>query len=65
MPSGGTTNLDLGESSATFTVRWYNPRTGGPLRTGTIGAIAGPGSVAIGHPPTDTNKDWVALIARQ
>jgi hypothetical protein len=65
LPSGGTTNLDLGNNSAAFTVRWYNPRTGGPLRIGTVGAIAGPGPVAIGYPPTDTNKDWVALIARQ
>ncbi len=65
LPSGGTTNLDLGNSSATFTVRWYNPRTGGPLRIGTLGAISGPGSVAIGHPPADTNKDWVALIGWQ
>jgi hypothetical protein len=65
LPSGGTTNLDLGNSSATFTVRWYNPRTGGPLRIGTVRAIAGSGPVAIGHPPATTNKDWVALIARQ
>jgi len=65
LPAGGTTRLDLGESSATFTVRWYNPRTGGPLRSGTVGTIAGPGSVGIGHPPRDTSKDWVTLIGRQ
>ena len=62
LPSGGTTNLDLGDSFATFAVQWYNPRTGGPLRTGSVAAIAGPGSAAIGHPPTDSDKDWVALI---
>jgi len=62
LPSGGTTKLNLGNSSATFTVRWYNPRAGGPLRRGSVGVIAGPGSVAIGYPPGDTNKDWVALI---
>ena len=65
LPSGGTTSLDLGNSSATFTVRWYNPRTGGPLRSGTVGTIAGPGSVAIGHPPRDISKDWVAMIERK
>jgi hypothetical protein len=62
LPSGGTTHLDVGNSSATFTIQWYNPRRGGPLRTGTVRTINGPGSVAIGHPPQDTNKDWVALI---
>ncbi|MHC4544361.1 MAG: DUF5060 domain-containing protein, partial [Planctomycetota bacterium] len=62
LPAGGTTNLDVGSKSATFTVQWYNPRSGGPLRTGTIRTISGPGFVAIGHPPQDNNKDWVVLI---
>jgi hypothetical protein len=62
LPAGGTTNLDLGSSSASFSVKWYNPRAGGPLRTGTIRTISGPGSVAIGRPPQDNNKDWVVLI---
>ncbi len=65
LPSGGTTHLDLGSSSASFPVKWYNPRAGGPLRTGTIRTISGPGSVAIGHPPQDNNKDWVVLIKRK
>ena len=62
LPKGGTTHLNLGNSSTTFTVHWYNPRSGSPLRTGTVAAVSGPGSVAIGHSPQDTNKDWVALI---
>lgn len=62
LPAGGTTNLDVGGKSATFTVDWYNPRSGGPLRNGTIRTITSPGSVAIGHPPQDNNKDWVVLI---
>ena len=62
LPSGGTTHLDLGDSSATFTVQWYNPRTGGPLQSGSVTSITGPGSVAIGHPPQDSDKDWAALI---
>jgi hypothetical protein len=62
LPTGGTTNLDLGESSRMFTLRWYNPRGGGPLQTGSVGEVTGPGSVAIGHPPQEPDKDWVALI---
>ena len=65
LPTGGTTHLDVGSSSAIFTVHWYNPRMGDPLRTGTVAAVAGPGSVAIGHPPQDTDKDWVALIKQK
>jgi len=62
LPSGGTTGLDLGAGSATFTVQWFNPRIGGPLQTGTVAEITGPGAVAIGYPPADDDKDWVVLI---
>jgi len=62
LPNGGTTNLDLGDNSATFTIQWYNPRTGGKLQNGTVAEITAPGSVAIGQPPDETDKDWVALI---
>jgi hypothetical protein len=62
LPAGSSTNLDLGDSSATFTVQWYNPRTGSELQTGTKTKITGPGSVSIGKPPTDSGKDWIALI---
>jgi len=62
LPNGGATKLDLGNSSKTFTIKWYNPRTGGELQTGTKTEIAGPGSVAIDRPPSEPGKDWVALI---
>ncbi len=70
LPSGGTTNLDLGESSATFSVQWYNPRIGGILQSGTIAEITGPGTKTIGYAPANSDKsarraadkDWVALI---
>jgi hypothetical protein len=62
LSTGGTTKLYLGDSSKTFTVQWYNPHTGGVLQTGTIKDIKGPGSVDIGQPPSEPDKDWVALI---
>jgi hypothetical protein len=62
LPNGGTTSLDLGDSPATSTVQWFNPRTGGELQTGTKTEITSPGSVNIGRPPGDPGKDWVALI---
>jgi hypothetical protein len=64
LPYGGTTDLDLGATTGTFRVRWFNPREGGPLQTGTLISAAGPGTVDIGQPPHDTDKDWVALIER-
>ncbi len=62
LPSGGTTQLDLGRNTGPFAVAWYNPRTGGKLRTGSVAAVRGPGRVGIGLPPEDPHKDWVALI---
>jgi len=76
LPKGGTTSLNLGNSSATFTIQWYNPRIAGPLQTGDKTETSGPGQAAIGNPPKDgdqsgnsaqassglTSKDWVALV---
>ncbi|MBN2131110.1 MAG: DUF5060 domain-containing protein [Sedimentisphaerales bacterium] len=64
LPYGGTTDLDVGAETGTFRVRWFNPREGGPLQTGTLVSTSGPGLVDIGQPARDTDKDWVALIER-
>ncbi len=62
LPTGGTTQLNLGEYRGPFTVLWYNPRTGGHLQEGSCASVTGPGWVSMGNPPTDQGKDWVALI---
>jgi hypothetical protein len=62
LPEGGTTTLDLGQSTATFNITWYNPRTGGDLVPGSVRTITGPGRQSIGDPPADRDQDWVALI---
>jgi hypothetical protein len=64
LPDGGTTELDLGDAVGTFRVRWFNPREGGPMQIGTLVSASGPGTVEIGQPPRDTDKDWVALVER-
>ena len=62
LPSGGTTKLDLGNYRSSFSVKWYNPRTGGKLQNGSIKEITGPGLVAIGRAPAEADKDWAVLI---
>jgi len=64
LPNGGTTKLNLGSTRATFTVRWFNPRSAGPLQNGTVTTVKGPGNVTIGLPPKERQKDWVALLKR-
>ncbi len=60
LPHGGTTKLPLPD--APYEVRWYNPRAGGELQTGSIDRVRGPAEVAIGALPGESSKDWVALV---
>ena len=63
LPNGGNTNIDLSGTSGEFTIKWYDPRNGGPQRDGTIHSlIAGSATNDIGLPPDSTNKDWVAVL---
>jgi hypothetical protein len=59
LPEGGSTEIDLAEGS--YTVQWYNPRTGGKLKDGSVTKVAGPGPVFLGDPPADPHKDWIIL----
>lgn len=64
LPKGGTTDLDLSGYSGTFSVNWYNPRTGGELQKGSVASIKGGSEVGIGSAPSDDGKDWVALVKK-
>lgn len=62
--NGGATELDLAGASGTFTVKWFNPRTGGDLVEGTVRLAAGGGKVSLGQPPADVTEDWVAIVRK-
>ncbi len=64
LPSGGSTDLDLGDTTQAFTIRWFDPRRGGPMRIGSTALATGPGIINIGQAPDSTDKDWVVLIQR-
>lgn len=64
LPSGGSTDLDLGDTAAAFTIRWYDPRRGGPMRIGSTALTTGPGVINVGQAPDSTDKDWVVLLQR-
>lgn len=55
------TKVNLFGSKSTFSVKWYNPRTGGKLTNGTVKTVKGGSEVSIGFPP-NKEKDWVALL---
>lgn len=56
--------LDLKETVATYSVKWYDPRNGGALQDGTIKSIEGDGLKSLGKAPNNQNKDWVVLVRR-
>ncbi|OHB66506.1 MAG: hypothetical protein A2Y77_02205 [Planctomycetes bacterium RBG_13_62_9] len=64
LPAGGTTDLDLGRTPGVFRIRWFNPRQGGPLQTGTLASASGPGKINIGQAARDSHLDWAALVER-
>ena len=64
LPQGGSTDLNLEDIDDSFSIQWFNPRTGGELINGSIENIKGPGQVNIGLPPEEVENDWAVLIQR-
>ena len=62
--SGGNTRLNLESHRGPFSVYWFDPRNGGELQTGSVETIWGPKWAQIGEPPSEPNRDWVALIRK-
>ena len=59
LPTGGPTELDLSAAAGTFTVAWFNPRTGGALQA--ANSVTGGTKVSLTAPTTD---DWLAIVRR-
>jgi len=64
LPNGGTTALDLSGARGSFTVQWFNPRSGGRLMDGAVRSVKAGGQVALGQPPADVAQDWLVVIRR-
>jgi hypothetical protein len=60
LPAGGSAELTV--PGGRYTVKWFNPRSGGPLVDGTVEAIHGPGNRALGEPPSEKSLDWAVLV---
>jgi hypothetical protein len=60
-----TATIDLAVSGS-YTVKWYNPITGGGLQDGSIRFITG-GTihVSLGNAPNSTIHDWAILIQKE
>ncbi len=65
LPDGGSTELDLSGVARSFTVKWFNPRTGGAVARGAVASVTGGGPVNLGAPPADPAEDWVIVVRRE
>ncbi|MHB8953277.1 MAG: DUF5060 domain-containing protein [Pirellulaceae bacterium] len=64
LPYGGSTTLDLQHNDGEFEVRWFDPRLGGALQSGSVTTVRGPGVVALGTAPQAPGNDWIIRVTR-
>lgn len=56
--------LNLSGVTGNFDVAWYDARTGGALVNGTVKNVNAGGSVNLGDPPGDADKDWAIVVSK-
>jgi len=65
LPGGGKVSIDLTGDSNQYSVRWFDPRTGGELLKGEITSIQGGRNATISGAPYNKERDWVILLSDQ
>lgn len=64
LPNGGTANITT-TGSGTYSVGWYDPKTGGGLKIGSTTVISAGGTVSIGTAPyNQITQDWAVYIQK-
>ena len=63
-PSAGELRLDLSKASGQFSVEWFDPRSGGPLRKGSMSSVKAGTHVTLGVPPDNPEEDWLVVVRR-
>ncbi|MFG0286834.1 MAG: DUF5060 domain-containing protein [Rhodopirellula sp. JB044] len=64
LPNGGTTELDLSGADGSYTVKWFNPRSGGSLSSGSVSSVKGGAKVSLGNAPEDADEDWLVVVSK-
>jgi len=63
LPYGGHAVLDLTDARGSFSVNWYNPRTGGDLTE--AASVEGGTQVDLGNAAEQPGLDWAILVRRK
>ena len=64
LPNGGTSELDLTNAVGEFSVRWFNPRKGGALQTGSVKSVKTGAKVSLGNAPSEPSEDWLVVVRK-
>ena len=62
---GGTAKLDLSGAAGTYSVRWFDPRSGGGLQKGSVAEVRAGSAVELGSAPSAPSEDWLVVVRRQ
>ncbi len=62
LPAGAVNASIKLNGERAYSVKWFNPRVGGELKTGNVQTVKDNGWKKIGNPPADSDKDWVVVI---
>lgn len=66
LPQGGTTHLDLtDDAGGSFSVQWFNPRTGGSLQDGSVTTLKSGTKNELGNAPSDAEQDWLIVVKKK
>ncbi len=60
--NGEDWTLDLTGVNGEFEVRWFDPRYGGGMQTGTVTSVTGGSIVSLGDAPNTLSNDWAAVV---
>jgi len=65
LPNGSTANLDLRSATGQFSVRWFDPRNGGTMKSGTVSTVVGgEENTSLGSAPDNPDEDWLVVVRR-
>lgn len=62
-PNGKSISLDLTGDAGEFEVKWFDPRTGGPMVDGPVQTATGGEKIDLGEAPD--SEDWVVLLRKK
>jgi Domain of unknown function (DUF5060)/Putative collagen-binding domain of a collagenase len=65
LPDGGTMELNLSDATGRYSVRWFNPRAGGPLQQTNQRNVTAGQVVKLGPPPEESKQDWLVIVEQE